>query len=207
LLVRGSASQRFIALFTIAPSLQLGLGVAFGTLEEQFLYFLLIPSVVVVAVATARFIGAQEVRSAVRDRSILIGVVLMLLVAPSVSHQIDLRTHLDDAYQNALAYIDSHRTAGEAVAWAEGQTNYTLAQYFYLDERSTAGPWAKPDDIVKHNVRYVLTTSKEIAEGYTYVSRDYVTDVIPKLAHVVFSGESRWNGTVQVWEVNPTPVN
>ena len=201
LLVKGTAGERLVALFTIGPGALLAFDLVAGTLEEQFLYYLLIPAFASVMITADILVFSRAVRRAIVERLVVGLVLLGAVVTPSILHQVQIRTIPDDAYQNAIAYIAEHRQPGEAVAWAEGTTNYTLAQYFYMNDRELAGPWASPYGISKHGVKYVLTTSKEIREGYTYLDRRFLKRTLPNYADPVFSSHSRWNGLVQVWKV------
>ncbi len=201
LLIKGTAGERLVALFTAGPAALLAYDLLVGTLEEQFLYYLLVPAAISVLIATDILIFSKHSHRVTVERLIGALVVLAVIVTPSVITQVQIRTNPDDAYQRAIAYMNQIRQPGDVVAWAEGKTNYTLAQFFFLNEPETAGPWGSPENLTKHNVKYVLTNSKEISEGYTYLSPDYLS-TLEQYATPVFTDESRWNGTVQIWRVN-----
>ncbi len=204
LLIKGTAGERLVALFAVGPGALLAFDLVAGTLEEQFLYYLLIPATASVLVAADILIFSRPIKRTVIERLVVGLVLLGVVVTPSVLGQIQIRTNPDNAYQRAVSYINNHRTPTENVAWAEGQTRYTLAQYFYLNDMKTVGPWASPSNLALHNVRYVLTTSKEISEGYSYLDPNYLKTTLPYFAKPVFTAYSRWNGKVQVWKVFDT---
>jgi hypothetical protein len=197
LLRKGTETQRLVAILATAAGAQLSFGILIGTLEEQFLYVLIVPAIIVVMVAWSTLLTRKRpyvFYTAVGAAALALGAGM------NFAYQAEIRSTPDDAYQNAVQYILDNTKESTAIAWAQGNTHYQLETFSFQDRNGSQ--WATPGKIKYYNVKYVLTQSKAIEDGYSYVEKNYLTDTLPKIAHPVFTQESRWSGTIQVWQVD-----
>lgn len=204
LLIRGSSVQRFIGLIAAAAGALLGYALLFGTIEEHFLYYLLLPALVAVVSAVALLAQTAHDAPARAGRWVVavFSVLVFGMAASGAWTQAQLRTVPDDAYQNAMAWLDDNAGSGDTIAWAQGKPDVATIDVFMLgNSRWEAGPWAERDDVEEYGVDYIVTLSKQIEEGYAYTDADFLTATLPAYAEPVFTQESRWAGTVQVWQV------
>lgn len=197
LLWKGTQTQRLVALLATAAGAQLSFGILIGTLEEQFLYVLIVPAIIVVMVAWSTMLTRKRPYVFYTVAGV---TALALGVGTNFAYQAEIRSTPDDAYQNAVQFILDNTKESTAIAWTQGNTHYQLETFSFQDRNGSQ--WATPGKIEYHNVKYVLTQSKAVEDGYTYVDQNYLTDVLPKIAHPVFTQESRWSGTIQVWQVD-----
>jgi hypothetical protein len=206
-LVKGSHSQRLLGLVSISTGLQLAFAVAFGAIEEQFLYFLFAPAVVITFIGLG--ILMQPRRRTQRAAAIIAALTALVVVGTTtsgVNTQVELRTTPDTGYIQAVEYIKAHSDPAETrIAWASGKNNASnIDQFTFRDYR--AGAWALPGDAYHHEVTYVITLQRQIEQGYTYVPQDFLTGLLPKYAHVVYQVPTRWAEYIQVWEVDPVKL-
>jgi hypothetical protein len=201
MLFRGTATQRLLSLVATATGAQLLFGLAGGGLEEQFLYFLIVPAILGVAAAASKVVADRtDAGKKIAAFATTSALLVTAMVGANIASQVEIRTNPDIAYNDAVTYLQEHADKNTPIAWAQGTTHYELEQFTFFDW--TGGQWALPEKVKAHNVKYIITQSKAIEEGYAYVPRDYLTTVVPKYAHVVFSEDSRWSGSISIWEVD-----
>jgi hypothetical protein len=181
---RGDHLQRMLALFWVVAGVTLGYALVFGTLEEQELYLLIIPSLLLVPVAARlmylpdpnRREHAWQRRLAGRWRPVSItGLVLALSLNAATGAQWRLRP--DDGYALLLGYMAAHIPAGTTITAVDGTTSDGITQYA-LAYRYNVGRWVAPAARCREHVRYVVVPWLEVLDHYSYYSPARVRDLV-----------------------------
>lgn len=181
---RGDHMQRMLALFWVVAGVTLGYALLFGTLEEQELYLLIIPSLLLVPVAIrlmyrpgpARREHAWQRRLASRWRPVAIaGVVLAMSL--NAATWVQWRQRPDDGYAQLLRYMAAHIPAGTTITAVDGTTSDGITQYA-LAYRYNVGRWVTSTARCREHVSYVVIPWLEVLEHYSYYSPARVRDLV-----------------------------
>jgi hypothetical protein len=164
LLWRGGAVATLLASWAISAYVLLVYCTLFGTLEEQFFYFLVVPVIAASAVA----LGAWAGRSRHFLARAVYGFVLCFFVSWGLVHWVGLRQVPSDGYAQVLQYVRTIATPDEKVA-AIPET----AQ-FLLEEHATGpwGVWYDPAAIDEFDPTFVLLDTKQITWSGTQEAVD-----------------------------------
>jgi Dolichyl-phosphate-mannose-protein mannosyltransferase len=181
---RGDHMQRMLGLFWIVAGVTLGYALVFGTLEEQELYLLIIPSLLLVPVAATLLFRprqvrrgpAREGRAASRWQPVAI-VGLALAMSLNAATWAQWRLRPDDGYAQLLRYMALHIPAGTTITAVDGTTSDGITQYA-LANRYNVGRWVTPTARCREQVRYVVIPWLEIREHYSYYSPAQVRDLV-----------------------------
>ena len=162
---------RMVGLWGITAYLLVIYSIAFGTLEEQFFFFLVVPAIVSVSVATVAIYRTREVWSrrlggphhaAGVERALrIVGAVgLGVFVAWSMTAWSLIHFRPDNSYEEVGLWLHDNapRSSGLGVTDEPGK--------FLYDGYEIHGI-ATPDDVVRTGVEHVLLSSKQIRAGYT----------------------------------------
>jgi hypothetical protein len=181
---RGDHVQRMLALFWVVAGVTLGYALVFGTLEEQELYLLIIPSLLLVPVAARlayrpspdRRWHAWQRRLTARWRPVAVaGLVLAMSLNAATWAQWRLRP--DDGYALLLRYMAAHIPAGTTITAVDGTTSDGITQYA-LAYRYNVGRWVTPAARCREHVRYVVVPWLEILDHYSYYSPARVRQLV-----------------------------
>ena len=164
----GDRTRRVLAALLGSAYAMLAYSIKFGTLEEQFFYYLMIPAVIAVPVAWFLVLDVVDPQGAVRHRLAGGLVELARRVAPVLfalsiawSSFVWLQVHLtpDNGYQRLEAYLRSHIPDGTAIGVTSDPQQFVL-QGYRIDQVRTAS------DIHRTGVSYVVISTKQIQDGY-----------------------------------------
>ena len=169
LLRRGGHLHRMLGLVYCAAGVTLGYAVVLGTLEEQELYLLIVPSLLVIPVAAALFDeGRRSSRSTRRRRrGILHNKVVLAALVLAVS--VNLVTCVqwiwqpDDGWALLLSYLAAHVPADTPV----GATDDDISAVYALSGRYQVDVLTNPSQGTPENVRYIVVEWSQIDEGYS----------------------------------------
>ena len=208
------------ALVYIGGFVLLGYSVTAGTIEEHFMYFLLVPSVVVVAGAGALVLAAPGPRPALRRqpatrgrsgrpsapawrwpllrdaRGSVLLLALLLMVALNAATYTRWAQADDNGFMLARQYLLENAEPGAGVIIVNGTSEFALRDAFDV------GPYTSEEDRALHDVEYLLVPWKEVEQGYTYVTLDTVQELVP-LGTAVLEHESRTYGSVALYRLPP----
>jgi O-antigen/teichoic acid export membrane protein len=161
----------------------------FGTLEEQFGYYVAVTSLL--AVATLAWRAAKRWRRA--GVAILVGSLLFASTAAFMG--VSARLVQDDGYLHLAAWLDTSLPAGSRV----GLTSPT-AELTFLP-RPGFEVWPSLASLSDNHADYVITSQASLEQGYGYASprllgwlEDTATPVVS------FAGPS--NGQLTVWHLD-----
>ena len=169
----GDRPRRVLAALGVSAYALLAYSITFGTLEEQFFYYLVLPAVMSVPVAW--FLVVDEVgrrgfafpdlaHRALAMARVIAPVVLVMSVG--WSSFVWLRVHLtpDNGYQQLEAYMRRHIPNGTAIGVTSDPQQFVLQGYRIDQVRSAA-------DIHRTRVSYVVISTKQIQDGYVQNGR------------------------------------
>jgi hypothetical protein len=210
LLRRGSPVARVLGTLHCAALVTLGYAVTLGTLEEQELYLLVVPSILTLAVAIDWFLGTGPGRQSTGARSMNRLRLPTVFAAAAAVLALNLVTagqwlsQPDDGFARLLPYMASHVPAGTAVtiAAASRPVNQTDGGRYALEGRYDVGLWWTPKSIRRERVRYVLAEWGPIDEGYSYLSPSRVHRLV-RGAKLVFYFAGRTYGHLALYELPP----
>ncbi|WP_433218962.1 ArnT family glycosyltransferase [Dactylosporangium sp. CS-047395] len=185
-------TERLIGLLAGAAGLMITYGVAFGTFEEHFLYFLIVPAIAGLATAAARIRPGTH-------RRVLVAALCLVVALDAVSWA---RTRLepDDGQRRAAEWLMRHAPAGSKVAWVTEQTQYSL------DGTGLQGvELGEPGAMAAQRVTYLIVLERVVAEHYSSVEPEDV-DWFTTRATKVFSFTGRAYGEVAVYQTRDPAV-
>jgi 4-amino-4-deoxy-L-arabinose transferase-like glycosyltransferase len=166
LLLAGRPREQLVAVWTGSAYMLLAYSVAFGTLEEQFFYYLVVPSIVSIAVAGTmlyreRMIPQQYQRLCLGAGSFLI----LIFVAWSGAIWYRVHTTPDNGYQRVVTYLNENVPLGTHISVTTDTAQFIMAGY-------VSGVWVTPVQWRDHRVEYVVVSTSEINKGYSYAGQD-----------------------------------
>ncbi len=189
---RGGPVPRLLGLVYASAVLALGYALTLGTLEEQELYLLVVPSVLIIPVAASLL---PRVRAAAVAA---LAVILAINLATSVRWLVQP----DNGFARALAYITAHVPRGANITDAAVGLSGDVGQNALADYGYHAGLWVTPAARARQHVRYVLVPWAEVDEGYSYLSPAQVRQLTGQ-GRLVFSFHGRTFGDLALYLLPP----
>ncbi|WP_045745228.1 glycosyltransferase family 39 protein [Actinoplanes rectilineatus] len=187
-------TDRIVGLFTAASGVVLGYALVFGTIEEQFLYFLSVPAIAALTVCAARLVGSG--RRQTQETRFVLGALTALLLVLNVFSWSYIHAHTDDGQKQAHRWLMANAPEGSGVAWVASQTEISLrGTTFRTVELGT------PEEMAAQHITYVVLLEKAVAEGYTDVS-PATLKWYAQHSTKVFSYVGRSQGEVSVYRTN-----
>jgi Dolichyl-phosphate-mannose-protein mannosyltransferase len=208
---RGGQLPRILGLVYCAAGVALGYALVLGTLEEQELYLLIVPSLLTIPLAASLLRGSslRSSRSARwerrrKPRAALITAALALALTVNLAVYGQWLRQPDDAIVQLLNYIRVNVAPGTAIAdpTATLDANGDVVDYA-LGRSYNMGPWVTPAIQQREHARYLLVLWGLIGKGYG-------TAALAELRHLVghdqqvFSAWGRSNGQVTLYKL-PLP--
>ncbi|WP_370153804.1 phospholipid carrier-dependent glycosyltransferase [Streptacidiphilus sp. EB129] len=166
LLRRGGPAERLLGLLYGCAALTLAYALAGGTLEEQALYLLVVPTMIALAVALPLAAAGLAGRPAMSRRMRTVGAVLLTvsLLTSCVSYA-TIRSQTDSGYARLLAYMAVHVPRGSAVTAFDGGSQPGIT-YWALRGQYRVGIWVTDGQRVQEGVHYLVIPWKVISQGY-----------------------------------------
>jgi hypothetical protein len=205
----GSARPRILALVCCAAGLTLAYAVVFGTLEEQELYLLAIPSLLIISVAAAELSRRSRESRAAAGRpprqapGVAMAMALTLALGLNAVTCVQWARQPDDAFMRLYAYVQANIPQGSEVGAVEGDIN---TQYS-LEDNYQVGYWETPAALSASRARYLVVQWGPIMQGYSDLTVPQVDSLIGH-AQPLFSAWGRTNGRVVLYKLPlPKPVH
>jgi hypothetical protein len=204
---RGGRLPRILGLMYCAAALALAYAVFLGTLEEQELYLLVVPSVLIIPMAASMLLSTspspRRHAMAWRPRGAAIAIVALTLgLSVNLATCAQWLWQPDDGFARLLSYMAAHVPPGTSITDAAmgqvgdvGET--TLADYGYY-----VGFWVTPATRSRYRVRYVLVPWSEVNQGYSYLSASQVRQLVGS-GNLVFSFRGRTFGDLALYRLPP----
>jgi hypothetical protein len=215
---RGGQLARMAAILYCAAALTLGYAVTLGTLEEQELYLLVVPSLLIIPVATTLMRGGSQVRSGTSQagrrsgarkrrgmlRTAVIAAGLTLTYGLNLVTCVQWWLEPDDGFAYLLPYMAANVPTGTAVDVAAGTAppSQTDGGRYALEGRYQTGLWTTPSALRQAHVKYILVEWGPINEGYAYLSSSQVRTLVGH-TQLIFSAQGRTYGQLALYEVPP----
>ena len=202
----GTPRLRVIGVLGLSAYGLLAYSIGFGTLEEQFFYFLVLPAILTVPLGWSLFSrlarrepGAPSTTwSAVAGRLVgpgrrVLAAALVVCLAWSALIWVEFRVTPDDGYRAALAYLRKEVPNGSTVGVTTDPQEFLFQGYRIERIDSVA-------TLTSARPHYAVISSKQVEDGYT---RNGVAIYAWLRAHAtrvyVFSGRSY--GRIEIYRV------
>jgi hypothetical protein len=211
---RGDQLQRMLGLFYCAATVTLAYAVVLGTLEEQELYLLIIPSLLVISVAVSLLVQPRPMAwpdqadsAPARPHPLMLTVTVLaaLAIGLNVATIVQWFVSPDDAFVQMYDYVTGHLPPGSKIAALPGDIDSEYA----LGAKYQVGFWDTPSALKHSGARYVIIGWGSVAEGYSGVSMSQAR-LLARGGHVLFSASGRSYGRVTLYQlpavVSPGPT-
>ena len=209
-LLRRGQLPRLLALFYLAGAAALGYAVTLGTLEENELYLLFIPSLLILPVAAALWLrGAPRgqpaaPRAGAKAWAGVFTAAVALLACVNLTTCVVWLIQPDNGFQRLSQYLAAHIPAGTTIASVDDSPPLTAGTTFWaLSGHYRVGPWATPAQRARHQVRYVVIPWMEIGQGYSYLTGAQAHALV-RPGRLLFSFHERTYGDLALYEI-PLP--
>ncbi|MEX5297367.1 glycosyltransferase family 39 protein [Kocuria sp. CPCC 205292] len=183
LLWRGpSLPLRFVGAVNSSAVVMISYAMVFGTFEEQFLYFLIVPAIM------ACVLGASVLRMVKFSAAIRTGLVFLFGMIIVWSTAVWTTLHLlerDSAWAPMLSYVRANLAPSDAVV-------VTSLDKFALTEFDR-GDWYTAEALRERDVQYAILPSNLIEQRYTEITPDQA-DFIESHGEVIYTTQSRTLG-------------
>ncbi|MBM7772608.1 4-amino-4-deoxy-L-arabinose transferase-like glycosyltransferase [Actinokineospora baliensis] len=184
------ADRRLIGLVASVMGM-LGLfSLAFGTLEEQMGYFVVVPGVLA--------LGVVAVELSVRLRPALVTATAAVVVA-GLAFAAHARAVTDNGYQQARAFLDTQVPPNSRVGLTTPTAQFALHSGEGANLR--VGTWTSLGALHRFRADYVLTQSRPLSLGYGYASPDLLP-WLARHAEPVFRTTGPSGGDTIVWKLD-----
>ena len=202
LLASRRPDARLLGLLGVSAVAWLAYAVLFGTIEEQFLYFLLIPALLTVPVAWVQYrsalLPAGWSPRAVRG---LGAVVLLMVLAGGAVQWVLVRQRPDDGWRRTIAWLEDSVPPGSTVV-VSGRGKDTVDGLVLTRYKVTE--WHSPQARKVSRVRWVVIPSALVDDGYVAMTPTDA-DQIRAAGAVVFSSSSPTLGRVEIVRISGRP--
>ena len=224
-MLRRGQLPRLLALFYLAGAAALGYAVTLGTLEENELYLLFIPSLLILPVAAVLWLrGAPRGRPAARRAGAkawagAFTAAVALLACVNLTTCAVWLIQPDNGFQRLRQYLAAHIPAGTTIASVDDSPPLTAGTTFWgLADHYRVGAWATPalclsrpraprppPLCVRHQVRYVVIPWTEIGQGYSYLTGAQAHALV-RPGRLLFSFHERTYGDLALYDI-PLPTH
>jgi hypothetical protein len=205
LLRRGTNQQRMFGLLYCAAAVTLAYGVGIGTLEEQELYLLLVPSLLIIPVAVTVLRppnrGRRPSTTAINRRVAWTAVpaaALVLVLGINLGTSVQWLRQPDDGFARLIQYVMAHVPAGTAISAIQGDIETPSLGGDYQ-----VGYWDTSAALSVHRVRYVVVEWGTVDEGYSPETPAQIRQLVAD-GKVVFSFRGRTYGNLELYQL-PLP--
>ena len=201
LLRRGGQLHRVLGLLYCAAGVTLGYALVLGTLEEQELYLLIVPSLLVIPVAAVLLDESRRSSRSARPRrrgilqhKVVIAALLLALSVNLVTC-VQWLSQPDDGWALLLSYMAAHVPAGTAV----GATDDDISALYGLAGKYQVEVLANPSAGSPEHFRYIVVEWSQIDEGYSTLTPSQVRHLVDG-GRLVFSFRGRTYGQLALYK-------
>lgn len=184
---------RVLALWALGAYASIGYSLLFGTLEEQFFYFVIVPAELVVAVVGWVLAGRTDRAGRLLVR--LGPVAAVIYLAWCVSAWVPIHTTPDNGFERLLASMRAQVPAGSKVSVTTDTAEFLMDGY-------DSGSWVTVEQLREQRVRYLLLSTRQIEEGYSDATPE-LRDWALHTGERIFAFTSRSNGTLELYRLPP----
>ena len=203
---RGGPVQRLLGLLYCAAAVTQAYAVFLGTLEEQELYLLVVPSLLVVPIAAS--LPARRRRSASgaamprwKPPAIAMAGLPALAIVLNLVTFGQWLSSPDDAFVQLYNYAAAHIPAGARIAALQGDIDSEYA----LGARYQVGFWGTPAALHQAAARYLVIEWGSVADDYADLSVGQAQG-LARLGRLLFSASGRSYGRVALYGLPAAPA-
>ncbi|MGW3098774.1 ArnT family glycosyltransferase [Streptomyces sp. NPDC001102] len=200
---RKDRTHRLLALFELSAGLALGYALALGTLEEKFLYLLVVPTIAAVTVAASLVLSGRHVplwRAGTRRYSVLRTLVVVFVAATLAASGVSYarsRTGTEDGFAQLRVYMNDHVPRGSVVVATDGESTAGITKWTFdgdYDVRRAEGNHPA--------ARYAVIPWKLVDDGYTRLTPAGARHLV-KGGTLLFSAHSDLYGKLALYRLPP----
>lgn len=165
-----------------------------GTFEEQFLYYLLIPSFITISVAAVEL--QKFIPNMYHYFFSIVGklVVAMLLLFSAVTYVMNMSSP-DNGWQKTVEWVDANVPPNSTICvFAQGE-------YLLKGSNFNVCSWHSLSEINTRHVQYIIDPEKLTEANYTPLSTKDIADIKPE-SKVVFDYTSRDSGQFLIFKIS-----
>jgi hypothetical protein len=192
----GGPELRLLGLYYGSAFLALGYALTVGTLEEQALYLLYLPTLLIVGPAIRLWIRSREERHTVHWQRTTAAVTAAALLCTATLYTTG-RLHSDNGYAQLRAYLAARVPPGSAITFVDGSTELGIS-YWALRDRYRVGRWITPLDRARYGVHYVVVPWKTISQGYSSLTSAQVRQLVAP-GRMLFSRQGSTYGLLALY--------
>jgi Dolichyl-phosphate-mannose-protein mannosyltransferase len=205
---RGGPVARMMGLLYCASGVTLAYAVALGTLEEQELYLLVVPSFIMISVGFTLRHTAAHARPRSAARAFILVKTAAIMAALAVVFGLNVKTGVqwlrqpDDGYARLLPYLAANVPPGTAVDIPAASLPLSQSDggRYELEGQYRTGLWTTRSSMRKDHVRYILVEWGTIDEGLSYLDPAQVR-ALTAHARLLFSYTGRSYGQLALYEL------
>jgi len=189
LFLYGGPRLRLVTVWVASAYALLTYSIAFGTLEEQFFYFLTVPAILAIPLAGSILLRREALSPARRALPAYLITVLTLafyLWSGYIWEQV--HTVPDNGYEHVRAYMLANVPLGARVG-------VTTEPAVFLMDGFSSGSWGSPEELQANHAAYVLVSTKEMAQGLGYADAG-LGNWLAANGRPIYSFTGRSNGTL-----------
>ena len=206
LLASRRPDARLLGLLGISEVAWLAYAVLFGTVEEQFLYFLLIPALLTVPEAWVEYGRAMLRLGWNRQAVAVLGALVLLLVLLGGAVQWALvRQRPDDGWRRAVAWLEGNVPPGSTVVVSSRDPKGPTVDGLVLTGYKVT-EWHSPQARKVSRARWVVIPSALVDDGYVAMTPTDA-DQIRAEGTMVFSWSSPTLGRLEIVRINRGAVS
>jgi hypothetical protein len=190
----GGAARRVVVAWTASAYALLAYGVGVGTLEEQFFYFLIIPSLLATVVAATLVLKISAIRDR-RQQWLLRGTTFLAAVFVGWSGTVWAQVHFtpDNGYERVVAYLNENVPKGSRIASTTDTSDFMLDGY-------VVGKWNSVEELHANDAEYVLINSYLVEKGYGIASPEFY-QWVARNSELAYGFEGRSHGLIGLYQL------
>lgn len=190
---QNSKAARLLALWLISAYAMLSFSVVFGTLEEQFFYYLIIPALIATAVGFTFWLGATEVRWKRQALKLCFGLLSVLFLGWTSTIWYDVHFTATNASEALQAYLRQNVPLNSRISTTTEESQFLTTGY-------RTGVWTTPKVLQLNQARYVILSTKQTANGYGF-AKPPLEKWLDQHGSLAFSTPSRVYGSLNLYRL------
>lgn len=195
LFLLGGAARRLLVAWTASAYALLSYGIVFGTIEEQFFYYLVVPSLLATAVAATLTLRAGVMTIYRERRTLLRATVILGLVYVGWCGAVWVQVHFtpNNGYERVVDYLDGNVPKGARIASMTDTSDFLLDGY-------VAGKWDSVEELRAFDVEYALVDSYLVQEGYGRASPEVYRWIVEN-GELVYGFQGHGSGVLGLYRL------
>ena len=193
-------TMRLWAVVTLAGTISLGYSVAFGTVEEQMLYFMYIPAILSLMAALVVFARSTFDSYSTANHRFRRGVALAVLLFSVYDFGVwaQIRSTPDNGIQRVVTWFQTHEPNPGVIG-----NNTEVTQDLLVRMGFQATSMTDPQTAAQQNVRYLIVLSSTLVGNYGSLTKEQAA-FFEHYGKLVFDYHENTYGEVSIYQTtNP----